>query len=382
MAKLKDVAEIARVPMDVAFHALSGNEGVDAETIQRVLKAAEALSYSLKITQIDIADLAGVAKGTVSYALNDSDLIKPETRQKVLDAAQALGYNLNVTARNLRTNRAGVVGYSWHVADDPSRMNYVLDRFIYLVTTAAEAQHYHLLTFIQPQSGADRAYETLIATSRVDGFIISDVAYNDPRITRLSTMKAPFAAFGGMYVPDADFAYVDVDGKQGIELVVDHLLEQGHERIGLLTRHSGLPFSDAREAGYRNAMQRAGLPIEEAWIAYTPNILEAASAAAHQVMTAKHRPTALICAHDLMTLGAKSYLDDVGLKMPDDVALAGYDDDPTSAFLGITSVRQPIEDLAPALFDILLGEINQTPRPVRQVVFAPDLVVRQSTLRN
>jgi LacI family transcriptional regulator len=381
VAKLKDVAELAYVPMDVAFQVLNGSADIDAETSRRVAKAAESLNYSLRITQIDIADLAGVAKGTVSYALNDSDLIKPETRQKVLDAAAALGYNLNITARNLRTNRAGVVGYSWHVADDPSRMNYVLDRFIYLVTAAAEAQHYHLLTFIQPQSGADRVYETLIATSRVDGFIISDVAYDDPRIARLSAIKAPFAAFGGMYVPDADFAYVDVDGKRGIELVVDHLLEQGHERIGLLTRHPGLPFSDAREAGYRTAMQRAGLPIQEAWIAYTPNILGAASAATHQVMTAKHPPTALICAHDLMTLGAKSYLDDQDLKMPDDVALAGYDDDPTSAFLGITSVRQPIEELAPALFDILLGEINQTPREARQIAFAPDLVVRPSTVR-
>ncbi len=361
--------------MDVAFHALSGSdERVDDEVSRRVMRAAQALNYSLKITQIDIADMAGVAKGTVSYALNDSDLIKPETRQKVLDAAQTLGYSLNVTARNLRTNRAGVVGYSWHVADDPSRMNYLLDRFIYLLTTAAEAHHYHLLTFIQPQAGADRVYENLISTSRVDGFIISDVAYNDPRITRLSGMKAPFAAFGGMFVPDADFAYVDVDGKRGIELVVDHLLGQGHERIGLLTRHPGLPFSDAREAGYREAMQRAGLTVKEAWIAYTPNILEAASAAAHQVMSAKQRPTALICTHDLMTLGAKSYLDEIGLKMPDDVALAGYDDDPTSAFLGITSVRQPIEDLASTLFDILLGEINQTPQPQRQVVFTPDLV--------
>src|SRR3972149_4564200 len=151
MTTLKEVAELAHVPMLTAFHALSHYETVGEETKQRVLQAAEDLNYTLKITQIDIADLAGVAKGTVSYALNNSDLIKPATRQKVLAAAQALGYRLNITARNLRTNRAGIVGYSWHVADDPSRMNNLLDRFIYRVTMAAEAQHYHLLTFIQPQ---------------------------------------------------------------------------------------------------------------------------------------------------------------------------------------------------------------------------------------
>jgi len=381
MATLKDVAELAHVPMLTAFHALNHGDSVDAETRQSVLRCAEQLNYTLRITQIDIADLAGVAKATVSYALNDSTLIKPETRQKVLDAAQALGYRLNITARNLKTNRAGVVGYSWHIADDPSRMNNLLDRFIYRVTMAAEAQHYHILTFIQPQENADLVYENLISTTRVDGFIISDVAYNDPRIARLSAMNAPFAAFGGMYLDDADFAYVDVDGKRGIELVVNHLAALGHERIGLLTWYPGWPFGDAREAGYRESMHRVGLSVREDWIAYTPNILHSAATAAQSVMSSKYPPTALICTNDLMAFGAKSYLDAMGLRIPEDVALTGYDDDPTAEFLGITSVRQPIDAIAKTLFDILLGEINQEPLPERQVIFDPELVVRQSTMK-
>ena len=136
-------------------------------------------------------------------------------------APEGASGRLYVTARNLKTNRAGIMGYSWHVAGDPSRMNNLLDRFIYRVTTAAKAHHYHLLPFIQPSENADQVYENLISTSRVDGFILSDVGYHDPRVTRLLTMRAPLAAFGGMYVPDADFAYVDVDSQQGIDLVVN-----------------------------------------------------------------------------------------------------------------------------------------------------------------
>jgi LacI family transcriptional regulator len=381
MATLKEVAELAHVPMLTAFHALNQSEPVDEESRRRILQAAEDLNYTLKITQIDIADLAGVAKGTVSYALNNNELIKPATRQKVLEAAQALGYRLNITARNLKTNRAGIVGYSWHVADDPSRMNNLLDRFIYRVTTAAEARHYHLLTFIQPSENADQMYENLISTSRVDGFIISDVAYHDPRIARLSAMRAPLAAFGGMYRNDADFAYVDVDSKRGIEMVVNHLLEQRHERIGLMTWHPGLPFGDAREAGYREVMSGAGIHVPDDWIAYTPNILRPASASAYKLMTARFPPTAIVCANDLMAFGARSYLSEAGLRIPEDVALTGYDDDPTAEFLGITSVRQPIDEIAQTLFDMLLGEINQEPVAERQVVFEPELTVRQSTLR-
>jgi DNA-binding LacI/PurR family transcriptional regulator len=276
-------------------------------------------------------------------------------------------------------NRAGVVGYSWHVADDPSRMNNLLDRFIYRLTTAAESENYHILTFIQPQENAEGVYDNLISTGRVDGFILSDVGYNDERVARLTAMNAPFASFGGMYVEDADFAYVDVDGREGIEMVVHHLLELGHERIGFLTWFPGLPFGDAREMGYRDAMRDAGIRIEDDWIAYTSNILQSSAQAAHKVMTAKHRPTALVCAHDYMAFGAKSYLDTVGLRIPEDVALTGYDDDPTAEFLSITSVHQPIDELAPVLFSILLGEINQQPARERQVVFSPELVTRQST---
>jgi LacI family transcriptional regulator len=381
MATLKDVADRAGVPMLTAFHALNDSEIQDDDTRQRVFSAARELRYTLKITQIDIADLAEVAKGTVSYALNNSELIKPATREKVLEAARALGYRMNVTARNLKTNRAGIVGYSWHVADDPSRMNNLLDRFIYRVTTAAEAYHYHLLTFIQPSENAGDIYENLISTSRVDGFIISDVGYNDPRIERLSAMHAPLVAFGGMYVPEAEFAYVDVDGKQGINAVVSHLLDQGHERISLITYPPGLPFGDAREAGYREAMARAGLKIREDWIAHTPNILHSASVSAHNLMTAQFPPTAIVCANDLMAFGVWSYLSEAGLRFPEDVALTGYDDDPTAEFLGITSVRQPIDDIAHTLVDILLAEINQEPLAERQVVFAPELIVRESTLK-
>jgi DNA-binding LacI/PurR family transcriptional regulator len=380
MAFLKDVAERAQVPMLTAYHVLKRSAPVDADAKQRVLRAAEDLRYELRITQIDVADLAGVAKGTVSYALNGNEVIKLETRQKVLDAADALGYRRNIMARNLRTNKAGIVGYSWHVADDPSRMNNLLDQFIYRVTAAAETRSYHLLTFIQPQKDAEMVYDELISTNRVDGFILSDIRYDDPRIARLYTLNAPFVAFGGMNIADASFAYVDVDGRYGIELVVNHLLALGHERIGLLNWHPGWPVGDIRELGYRSAMRSAGIAVEPSWVGHTPNILGSAAEATERVLTAKHPPTALVCTNDVMAFGAKSYLDANGLMMGEDVSLTGYDDDPTAQFLGITSVRQPIDAVAQTLFEILLGEIDRKPLVERQVVLPPDLVVRGSTV--
>ncbi len=184
-----------------------------------------------------------------------------------------------------------------------------------------------------------------------------------------------------MNIADAAFAYVDVDGKQGIEMVVHHLLSLGHERIGLVNWHPGIPVGDVREAGYREAMHNAGIPIEPDWIAYTPNILRSASEAT-QRMTSKYPPSALVCTNDVMAFGAKAYFDEVSLRMGEDVALTGYDDDPTAQFLGITSVRQPIGTVAKTLFEILLGEINHQTAPERQVIYAPELVIRRSTSPN
>ncbi len=380
MGKLKDVADLAGVPMLTAFEILKKKGSHDETLVERVQSASAKLNYELNITQIDIADLAGVGRGTVSYALNGNELIKEKTRQKVLAAAKQLDYSVNIVARNLRTNRAQVVGYSWHVADDPTRMNTILNQFIYRLTTVAEQSKYHLLTFIQTQDNAGAVYENLLTTSRVDGFVLSDVQYDDPRVARLQEINAPFAAFGGMYLENPGFAFVDVDGKHGMSLVTQHLLDQGHERIALLTRPEGTPFGDAREDGYRESMSNAGIQPEKDWIVYTPNIIIEAAQATEKLMNSKHPPTAIICTNDHMAFGAKAYLDDAGIRIPDDVALAGYDDDPMSEFMGITSVRQPIDDIVEALFELLLAEINNEPLKERQVIFYPDLVVRQSTM--
>lgn len=380
MATLKEVADLADVPMLTAFEIIKGTAQHDENLVQQVNDAVEKLNYTLRITQIDIAHLAEVGKGTVSYALNGDERIKEKTRRKVLDAAQQLGYSVNIAARNLRTNRANVIGYSWHVADDPTRMNVLLNQFIYRLTAAAEAYKHHLLTFIQPQDDASAVYENLLTTTRVDGFVISDVQYDDPRIKRLKEMEAPFAAFGGMFTENPDFAFVDVDGQHGMSVLTQHLLEQGHERIALLTRPPGTPFGDARERGYRETMQDAGLNNLNNWIVHTPNIIHDAARATENLLSQKNPPTAIICSNDHMAFGAKAYFDERQIRIGADIALAGFDDDPTSEFMGITSVRQPIDDIATTLIEILMGEIEGEPVENRQVAFYPELIIRQSTL--
>lgn len=362
--------------MAEAYQALTGSDDVDERTRLLVKQAAGALNYELNITIRDVAAYAGVSVTTVSYVINDNPLTKPATRQLVRNAIRDLGYHRNVTARNLKTNQTRLIGYAWHVAEDPIRRNPLLDLFLYELAQRAEASGYHILTFTQ--AGGIQNYEDLINANRVDGFILSDVVYDDPRIQRLIDLKVPFAAYGKAN-ESWDFPYVDVDGSRGIQLAIDHLVANGHERIGLISWPQGSRIGDLRTQGYREAMARANLPVQNAWIAHTYNTLDDASGAAQRILACRPRPTAVVCANDVMAFGVKRYVESIGLEVGIDVALTGYDDTPVAELIGLTSIRQPIALIAGKLVELLLAEISHTPAPERQFTLDPMLVVRASS---
>ncbi|HVU12150.1 MAG TPA: LacI family DNA-binding transcriptional regulator [Phototrophicaceae bacterium] len=376
MATLKDVAERAQVSMATAYQILSGETEADDETKASVLEAADTLKYQLNITMRDVAAYAGVSITTVSYVINDNPLIKPTTRQLVRNAIRDLGYHPNTTARNLKTNETRLIGYAWHVAEDAIRRNPLLDLFLYELAQRAESFGYHILTFTQV--GGIKAYEDLVNANRVDGFVLSDVVYDDPRIRRLLELKIPFAAYGKSNA-EWDFPYVDVDGKRGIQLAVEHLMANGHERIGMISWPEGMRIGDIRTQGYIDTLTSNHLPIRESWMAHASNTLDDAFQAAQSILTSKPRPTAIVCANDVMAFGVKRYVESVGLEIGIDVALTGYDDTPVAELIGLTSVRQPIPLIANKVMELILTEIGHQAATDRQIILDPMLVVRASS---
>jgi DNA-binding LacI/PurR family transcriptional regulator len=380
MASLKDVATLANVPIATTYQVLTNQSDADDATCAAVLSAASTLNYELNITIKDVAAYAGVSITTVSYVINNNPLIKPATRQLVRKAIRDLQYHPNITARNLKANATRMIGYAWYVAEDRMRRNPLLDLFLYELAQYAESQGYHILTFTQPVQHESKSYEDLINTNRVDGFVLSDVTYDDIRISRLLDMKVPFAAYGRSN-DDLDFSYVDVDSRRGIELAVEHLISKGHERIALITYREGLRFGDLRTQGFIEAMQRASLPVHEKWLIHSPNTLEHAAEATKQILAGRQRPTAIVCANDVMAFGAKRYIESMDLEVGTDIALTGYDDTTVAELIGLTSVRQPIPMVASKVMELLLAEINHQPLPERQIILEPSLVVRDSSSR-
>lgn len=380
MTTLKDIAEKANVPMSTAYQVLAGRAEVDQETYARVVSTAKALDYELNITIRDVAAYAGVSVTTVSYVINNNPLTKPATRQRVRNAIRELGYHPNVTARNLKTNETRLIGYAWHVPEDPVRRNPLLDLFLYELAQYAESQGYHILTFTQAHRDGVKPYQDLINTNRVDGFILSDLTYGDSRVKYLMDRQVPFAAYGKANGEDG-FSYVDVDGKRGIQLAIEHLISKGHERIGLISWPDGFRIGDLRTQGYYEAMQMANLPFRENWIAHSPNTLQHAFQAASQILSSKPRPTAIVCANDVMAFGAKRYIESLGLEVGTDISLTGYDDTPVAELIDLTSIAQPITLIASKIIDLLLAEINHQRPAEHHIMLEPSLVVRESSAR-
>ncbi len=330
----------------------------------------------------DVAREAGVSIATVSYVLNNTGSVSEATRQRVLEAVRKLGYRPSVIARGLQAQESRMIGYSWRPLP-PDQFNPILEKFIHSMAEAAERHDYHVLTFPSPTISQEvAAYEEMIETGRVDGFILSNTTLNDPRIRYLLDMGFPFVAFGRAN-PEWDFAWVDVDGADGVQQAVNHLLELGHRRIACLAWPESSLSGQYRLSGYHTAMTAAGLEVDPAWVMRIENDYRQAYRAAQSWLAhdPERRPTAVVALTDLMAIGVMNAAADAGLRVGPDLAVVGFDDAPITGYLRppLTSLRQPIAEVGELAVSMLIDLVHgEKPEP-SQVLLKPQLIVRDST---
>lgn len=335
-----------------------------------------------RVTLKDVAARAGVSYQTVSKVLNKQAQVAPETEQRIWNAVAALGYRPNISARNLRTQATNLIGYGW--SHTPGSYSHpVLDRFLHSVAYAAEARGYHLLTFLVPDDEHSdlSPYMELFARRQVDGFILANTIQNDPRIATLIEHQIPFASFGRAN-DGWDFCWVDVDGRHGIKLAMEHLLSRGHRRIGFISWPEGSQSGYHREQGYLSYLEEAGIIFVPEWLRRGSDSAQTGAYGFAGLMSlpAARRPTAVVCVSDLIAVGAMNAAAAAGLEPGHDVAITGFDDVPMAQFLhpALTTVRQPIPEAGEILIEMLLAQLNGMPMPSKSVLLRPELVVRES----
>jgi len=334
----------------------------------------------MAVTLKDIARHVGVSVTTVSRALGGYDDVAEETRQRILQAAREMGYRPNIIAQSLQRRRTNTVGFIIPTAGPRFSDPYFIEILTGIGDEAAEHEFDLLVSTRAPGAHEREAYERMAGSRRVDGLLVVRTRCHDERITYLMEGGFPFVSFGRSDL-DLDFPYVDVDGTKGLDEATQYLIDLGHRRIAYISAPLDLMFANYRLAGYKRAMERNGLPVQEEWIAIGRLTQEDGYREGSKLLKLEPAPTALVAANDLMALGVISAAQERGLTVGRDLAVVGFDDIPLAehSHPPLTTVHQPIYDIGRMICRTLI-QLIQNENPVqRQVMLGPTLVVRESS---
>lgn len=327
----------------------------------------------------DVARAANVGQATVSRVLNSSGYVKPETRERVLQAAKELGFTPNQVARSLVRKRTATVGL---VIPD------ITNPFFPAVTRGVEdAASEAGFTVFLCNTDNDPVMEAQdvkkLRERMVDGLIFVGTTDRHDLVETLITEGVPVVITDRQLV-DLDVDTVLVDNALGALAACRHLVELGHTRIAHAAGHSLTRTGRDRCAGYRMALEEAGLPYDEALVASGDFTLQSGYRVAQILLGRSPRPTAIFAANDLMAMGVLRAVFEAGLSVPDDLSVVGFDDIQLAGLVkpGLTTVRQPAYEMGRTAMNMLLERITGSAMDGgRNHTFQPELVLRGTTRR-
>jgi DNA-binding LacI/PurR family transcriptional regulator len=328
----------------------------------------------------DVAKLAGVSRTTVSFVLNDVPGIKisEETRQRVLEAARELNYYPTAAARSLASGKTHRIGLVLGEGQRRLSADAFLPTFLLGVTASVHQRGYFLMIHLSEDVPSREAYTRLIREQQVDGLILSGARADDPLLQDLAVEGFPLILHGELH--GYEFPHVDVDNQVGGCKATSHLIELGHRRIGFIS-NAPLSYAGARERflGYQEALAAHDIPFAEDLVRTAIFLPRAGHAAMDELLALPERPTAVFAASDIVALGAVSAIHQAGLRIPEDVAVVGFDDIflADQIYPALTTIRVPAFGLGWTSAEILIALIEGE-EEVSSVMLETELVIRDS----
>ncbi len=334
----------------------------------------------MSLTLEKVGKLAGVSRSTVSRVINGHPNVREQVRERVWQVIRETGYQPHAAARSLVTRRTHIIGVII-----PETVNKLfVDPFFALllrgITDTCNTRGYHLmLSLFSNPAHQEEIYRRLIYGNHLDGVIVASARMDDPLVHKLLD-DGMQAVLVGRHA-DSRVNYVDVDNVGAARMAVEHLIRLGHRRIATITGPLNMVGGADRLRGYRQALEAHHLPLEEGLIAEGDFTEPSGTAAMQRLLPAA--PTAVFAASDSMAIGALKALREANLRVPEDVALVGFDDIPavTAVEPALTTVRQPIERLGAMAADLLLNLLEDPPAPAapaHRIVLPAELIVRDS----
>jgi DNA-binding LacI/PurR family transcriptional regulator len=328
----------------------------------------------------DVAKLAGVSRTTVSFVLNDVPGIKisEETRQRVLRAARELDYYPTAAARSLASGKTHRIGLVLGEGQRRLSADAFLPTFLQGVTASVHHRGYFLMMHLSEDVPSHEAYTRLIREQQVDGLILSGPRADDPLLEELAEEGFPLILHGQLY--GYNFPNVDVDNQAGACKATSHLIELGHRRIGFIS-NAPLSYAGARERflGYQEALAIHEIPFEEELVRTAAFLPGAGHAAMDELLALPERPTAVFAASDVVALGTLSAIHYSDLRIPQDIAVVGFDDIflADQVYPALTTIRVPAYGLGWTSAEVLIALIEGE-EGVSSVTLETELVIRDS----
>jgi DNA-binding LacI/PurR family transcriptional regulator len=333
-----------------------------------------------RVTLQMVAQLARVSRATASRALTGNPRVSPDARRAVERAAQKLGYVPNQAGRALATGRSDAVAL---VIFEPTR-NIFGDPFFPRLVQGIDdvlAQRERQLVLLAPHAGSDiDLLERYLAAGNSEGVLMVSLHGSHPLPSRLAARHIP-VVFGGRPPQPDRFSFVDVDNLGGAYAAVSHLAEGGRRVIATITGPQDMPAGYDRLVGWRSALEATEIAAVDDLVESGDFTRDGAARATRRLLRRRPDLDALFVASDTMARGALEVLTEAGRRVPEDVAVVGFDDDPTAAAATppLSSVRQPIEEMGQEMARLLLDVIADPHHARRQVLLSTQLQVRQSS---
>ena len=330
----------------------------------------------MSVTISDVARLAGVGRGTVSRVLNERANVDAATRSRVLAAIRELDFVPSPTARRLSLRRTQTIAVILPFLTRPS----VVERLRGIEFAIVSADYDMIVFNIETAERRDAVFRDLPRAERVDGLIIVSLSPHASELERIQRSGLPTVLVDAHH---RELPRVVADDVLGGRLATEHLIELGHRRIGFIGDVPRVPLaftsSRLRLSGYRRAMGRARLATPEGLIAMGAHSRHRASELAHRMLGGRRPPTAIVCASDTQAAGAIEAASALGMVIPDDLSVTGYDDLELADHLSLTTIHQPLFESGVRAVQRLLVGIDEGPMTPLREVQQISLVVRRST---
>jgi DNA-binding LacI/PurR family transcriptional regulator len=324
----------------------------------------------------DVAALAEVGIATVSRVLNGRANVAESTRERVLEAIRVLDYRPSSVARNLSLKRTLVVGVVMPFLTEASQIERVRG-----IVTALASSPYDLALFdVESADRQRRAFRLLADAHRTDGLLVLSLIPPDEEVRRLRIEGIPCVLVDARH---DELPSVVIDDVAGGRLATQYLIELGHRRIAFIGDKPSDPFrflsSRDRTNGYERALAGASIPLRAEYVREGTQSRHVARSIAEELLRLSERPTAVFAASDVQALGVLEAARGLGIDVPGELSVIGFDDIEIASYVGLTTVRQPLFESGRRGAELLLRALVGEPPAVRIETMSLDLVVRGTT---